>query len=119
VSDLIEIFGLCGLGRHGVFPAERSVGQQFIVDVALSVDTRRAAATDSLSDTVDYGALGEAIVAIVEGEPVDLIETLAQAVADLCLVQPLVASVTVRVHKPEAPLRVPFDDVVVTITRTR
>jgi dihydroneopterin aldolase len=119
VSDLIEILGLRGFGRHGVFAAERSEGQQFIVDVALSLDVRRAAATDLLSDTVDYGALGEGIVAIVEGDPVDLIETLAQAIADLCLIQPLVDAVTVRVHKPEAPLRVPFDDVVVTITRTR
>ena len=66
-----------------------------------------------------YGELAERVVAAVEGEPVDLIETLAQRIADLALAYPLVEEVEVTVHKPEAPVGVPFDDVAVTLVRSR
>jgi 7,8-dihydroneopterin aldolase/epimerase/oxygenase len=119
VPDLIILRGLTARGRHGWHDEEQQRGQLFRVDVTLDVDTAKAAATDDLADTVDYGALARGVVELVEGEPVRLIETLAVRVADLCLTSPLVQEAEVTVHKPEAPLTVPFDDVAVTIRRSR
>lgn len=117
--DRISIRGLRARGRHGVFDFERREGQEFVVDAVLGVDTRPAARSDDVSDTVDYGELSDRLVAVVEGEPVNLIETLAQRLADVCLDSPRVVEVEVTVHKPDAPIRHRFDDVSITITRRR
>jgi 7,8-dihydroneopterin aldolase/epimerase/oxygenase len=116
--DRIALYGLRGRGRHGVYPRERAEGQTFIVDAALSVDTRAAARDDDLGATADYGSLAEKIVALIEGEPVNLIETLAERIASACLTDPAVRAVEITVHKPDAPIAVPFDDVTVTIRRS-
>jgi dihydroneopterin aldolase len=116
-GDRIALRGLRGRGRHGVFDHEREQGQEFVVDVELCLDTRAAAASDDLRATVDYGRLAADVVAVVEGEPAALIETLAQRIADRCLADARVGEATVTVHKPQAPVQVPFDDVTVTITR--
>ena len=118
-TDRIGLHGLRATGHHGVYEHERVAGQTFVVDVLLDVDTRAAAASDDVTDTVHYGELSERVVAVVQGEPVNLIETLASRIADLCLSYPLVGSVEVTVHKPEAPVAVPFDDVTVTVLRSR
>ncbi len=118
-DDVVAVRGLRGRGRHGWFAFERDEGQEFVVDVELSLDTRAAAASDDLADTVDYGALGADVVAIIEGEPVRLVETLADRIATRCLSDERVRSVRVTVHKPQAPLEVPFADVVVTVVRDR
>lgn len=118
-ADRITLKGLRARGRHGVLPAERELGQEFVVDATLFLDTAPAAATDDLARTVDYGELALALVKVVEGEPVELIETLAQRLADVCLAAELVQAVEVSVHKPAAPIPSPFDDVVVTIERSR
>jgi 7,8-dihydroneopterin aldolase/epimerase/oxygenase len=117
--DRVALLGLKGRGRHGWFAHETERGQTFVVDVVLHLDTRPAAASDDLADAVDYGTVGRAVLAVVEGEPVRLIETLAQRVADACLVDHRVASVEVVVHKPEAPMTVPFNDIEVRIVRDR
>lgn len=119
MPDRIELRGLTARGHHGWFPHERENGQLFRVDLALSVDTRPAAQSDDLTDTVDYGSLAERVVGLVSGEPVRLVETLAQRIADLCLDDSRVEAAEVTVHKPEAPVAVPFDDVTVTIRRAR
>ena len=119
MPDRIELRGLTAHGRHGWLSHERENGQLFRVDVALGVDTRVAAESDDLADTVDYGSLAERVVGLVSGEPVKLVETLAQRIADLCLENSKVENVEVTVHKPEAPVTVPFGDVTVTIQRTR
>ena len=119
-ADRIELRGMRIVGYHGVLPEERRTGQPFIVDVVLDVDISRAAASDDLADTVDYGGLADAVAAVVSGEPVDLIETLAQRLADRCLAfDPRVEAVEVTVHKPLAPVRVELSDVVVSIRRVR
>jgi 7,8-dihydroneopterin aldolase/epimerase/oxygenase len=115
--DLIEIRGIRGFGRHGVFDHERADGQEFTVDVRLELDTRPAAASDQLADTVDYGKLAEQVHAAIENDPVDLLETLAQRIADLCLADRRVSGAVVTIHKPAAPISVPFDDVVLTVQR--
>lgn len=115
--DTISIHGIRGYGRHGVLPAERTLGQEFIVDVHLHVDTAAAAASDDLTQTVDYGAVAGAVHERIVGTPVDLIETLAERIASDCLESPMVVSVEVTVHKPQAPVSVPFDDISVTVRR--
>jgi len=118
-SDRIELTGLRVRGRHGVFDFERADGQDFVVDVALELDTGPAAASDELSDTVHYGELAEALAAVVAGEPVNLLETLAARLAEVCLADPRVSAATVTVHKPQAPIPLAFTDVAVTIRRAR
>jgi 7,8-dihydroneopterin aldolase/epimerase/oxygenase len=119
VSDRIVLRGLRARGHHGVYPEERAAGQTFLVDIVLDVDTRRAAESDDVTDTVHYGELAAEVVAILEGEPVNLLETIAARITAVCLSRPLVESVEVTVHKPEAPVGVPFDDIAVTIVRDR
>jgi 7,8-dihydroneopterin aldolase/epimerase/oxygenase len=118
-TDRIELRGLRARGRHGVLAAERELGQEFVVDVVLGLDIRPAAAGDDLSRTVDYGTLASRLVGVVEGDPVDLIETLAERLAGVCLSDPKVEEVEVTVHKPSAPIPHPFADVAVSIHRTR
>ena len=117
VGDRIALTGLRVRGRHGVLPEERRDGQEFVVDVVLRLDTRPAAASDDVADTVHYGELAERLEAVVAGEPVDLLETLAGRLADVCLADRRVTSAEVTVHKPAAPIAVRFDDVAVTVVR--
>lgn len=119
MGDQILLSGIRGVGHHGVFEHERRDGQDFIVDVALEVDLRRSASSDDLADTVDYGTVASDVHALITGEPYDLIETLAEEIATACLRHRAVECVTVTVHKPQAPITVPFDDVAVRITRSR
>jgi dihydroneopterin aldolase/2-amino-4-hydroxy-6-hydroxymethyldihydropteridine diphosphokinase len=118
-ADTIILRGLRIRGYHGVFDEERERGQDFVVDALLTVDTRRAARTDDVGDTVHYGVLAEQLAAIVAGEPVALLETLAARLADACLADARVARVEIVVHKPQAPLGLAFDDVEVRIRRAR
>ncbi len=111
--------GLVFRGHHGVFESERRDGQDFLVDLELGIDSTTAAATDDLRDTVDYGTLVDEVRVAVEDDPVDLIETLAQRLADVCLAHSGVQSVEVTVHKPHAPIPATFADVALTIHRSR
>ena len=119
MSDTITLRGLRVRGYHGVLPEERRDGQLFVVDAVLHVDTSAAARTDDLGDTVDYADLAHRLVAIVGGEPVNLIETLADRLASCCLDNALVHRVEITVHKPDAPVGWDVDDVVVTVVRER
>ena len=84
-DDRITLTGLRMRGHHGVLDAERQAGQDFLVDVQLALDTAAAAASDNIADTVHYGELAQALAAVVAGEPVNLLETLAARLADACL----------------------------------
>jgi dihydroneopterin aldolase / 2-amino-4-hydroxy-6-hydroxymethyldihydropteridine diphosphokinase len=117
--DRIRLTGVRGRGFHGVFEQERREGQEFVVDVELAVDLAPAGGSDDLADTVNYGEIGAAALARIEGEPHDLIERLADLVAQDALLHPGVDEVTVTVHKPQAPVGVPFGDVTVSVTRRR
>lgn len=118
-TDIIEVRGIRARGHHGVLESERVTGQPFVADVALAVDATQAARSDDLADTVDYSRVAQAVFAVLAGDPVDLIETLAERVAAACLAFPGVRAVEVALHKPEAPVGVPFDDVVLRIVRER
>lgn len=117
--DRIVIEGIRAHGYHGVLAGERQTGQEFIVDVVIGIDVHKAAAADDLSLTIDYSTVAQQVVAIVEGEPVNLIETLAENIATAVLERARVRGVEVTVHKPEAPIAVPFGDVAVSIARWR
>jgi len=118
-SDRIGIRGIRGRGFHGVLEQERREGQEFVVDVDLWVDLSAAAGSDDLTDTVDYAVIAESVLALIEGEPCQLIETLAQRIASAALANGSVQQVEVTVHKPKAPISVAFDDVSVTLVRSR
>lgn len=106
-------------GRHGVLERERSDGQTFVVDVTLELDLSRAAMSDVLRDTVDYGALAQRLAEAVGRTRFDLIEALAGHIADLALDDPRVRVVEVRVAKPQAPVTVQLDEVAVVVRRVR
>lgn len=117
--DELAVLGLECFGHHGVFDFERREGQTFVIDLALGIDTAPAAVSDDLRDTVDYGSLVISVKNAVENDPVDLIETLAQRIAGVCLSDARVHWARVTVHKPEAPIEATFTDVALTITRKR
>jgi dihydroneopterin aldolase len=119
VSDHILVSGIRARGFHGVHPDERRDGQVFVVDLDVEADLTSAAATDSLDETVDYATLARRVVAVIEGEACDLIETVAGRIAMAVLDSPRAIAVTVTVHKPQVPLAVPVADVAVTMTRRR
>ena len=117
--DRIAIRGLRAYGHHGVYASERRQGQSFSCDAVLEVDTRPAAETDDLQRTVNYAELSQRLYSVLSGEPVDLLETLAQRLAEVCLAHEMVDAVEITVHKPQAELGVPFDDVTVAIRRQK
>ena len=119
MTDELTVRGIECFGHHGVFEFEKREGQIFVIDLTLGLDTSTAAASDDLRDTVDYGSLVASVKAAVEKDPVDLIETLAQRIADICLTDARVKWARVCVHKPDAPIDATFSDVTLMITRKR
>ena len=116
-GDRIALTGLRVRGHHGVLAEERRDGQDFLVDAVLHLDLRPAGDTDDLTRTVHYGELAERLAAVVAGEPVDLLETLAARLAQVCLAAGPVERAEVTVHKPSAPIPLDFADVSVTVVR--
>ncbi len=117
MTDRISLRGLRVRGQHGVYEFEREQGQDFIVDVELELDLLGAGVSDDVANTVHYGELADRLAAIVAGEPVNLIETLADRLASACLTDLRVTAATVTVHKPFAPIPHTFADVSVTVRR--
>jgi len=119
IGDKIILKGMKFIGRHGVLPQERELGQPFVVDVELHLDLSPAGKTDDLSRTVDYARVYAGVEAVVAGEPCRLLETLAEKIAQKTLELFPVEQVTVRVKKPQAPLPGIFSYAAVEITRRR
>lgn len=119
MSDRITLRGIRAVGYHGVYEHERREGQEFIADVELELSLADAAASDDVADTVHYGELAEKVAAILSGKPADLLETVADRVVRAALAFDRVDAVSVTVHKPQAPITVPFGDVSVTLSRRR
>jgi len=118
-DDRILITGIRVHAFHGVHAEERAQGQDFVVDLELHVSTADAAASDDVRDTVHYGVLTRRIAAAVAADPVNLIETVAERVASLALAHDRVERVRVTVHKPDAPIPLPFEDIAVVVDRRR
>lgn len=119
--DRIELRGLRAVGRHGVLTEEKQRSQPFEVDLDLAVDLEAAGRTDELGDTVDYGAVSEAVAAVIAGEHVDLLETLAARIARVTFKVGGMSleQVTVTVRKLRPPVPVDLGSTAVTITRRR
>jgi dihydroneopterin aldolase/2-amino-4-hydroxy-6-hydroxymethyldihydropteridine diphosphokinase len=119
VTDRIVLQGISARGTHGVLEAEKADGQTFLADVTLELDLRPAGQSDDLARTVNYAEVAEQAVAVLTGASLDLIETVAERIAAAALEHGLVEAVEVTIHKPEAPVGVPFGDVQVSIRRER
>lgn len=115
----IDITGIRVEARHGVLPEERERDQPFVVDVSVFLDLSTAAVSDDLEDTVDYGELAERISGKVRAESHQLIERVAHLLADMVMEDARIQRTIITVHKPEAPVPVPFQDVAVTVERGR
>lgn len=119
MTDRLSLTGLRVFARHGVLAAEAEHGQLFVVDIHLELSLLAAGTSDALEDTVDYGKLAQLIHDVVEGERWNLIERVAQRVAEVVLSDHRITGVDVTIHKPHAPIGVAFDDVSVSLTRRR
>ena len=101
-EDCIVLEGMRFYGRHGTLPAERELGQEFVVTVELRCDLRAAGAADDLTETVDYSRVYRQVRAVVEGPPVGLTEAVAERIAAAVLGEHArVDAVRVRVPKPQ------------------
>ena len=120
MSDAITLTGIHGFGFHGLFEHERTNGQDFYVDLSLSVDLSQASKSDSIDDTVNYAEMTDLVVEEITSNPVSLIEKLAWRIGERVLIEhKKVSAVTVTVHKPQAPVAASVKDIAVHITRTR
>ncbi|MBB2945709.1 dihydroneopterin aldolase [Actinoplanes lutulentus] len=119
MTGRITLTGLRARGNHGVYDFEREQGQDFVVDVRLDLDLGPAARSDDVADTVHYGELAGRLVEVLTGEPVNLLERLADRLLDVCLADERVLAAEVTVHKPQAPIPHEFADVSVTLGRSR
>ena len=120
MSDQIVLTGIHGFGYHGLFEQERKDGQDFFVDLTLCVDLKAASQSDAIEDTVNYAEITDLVVEEITSNPVNLIEKLAARIAERVLNQHIkVISVTVTVHKPQAPVAAQLKDIAVVVTRTR
>ena len=117
--SMIRVEGIRGFGYHGVLPEERRDGQPFVVDLAVYLDVSVAARSDDLTDTIDYAGLAASVLEVIEGDPCNLIESVADRVASRVMADNRIQRVVVTLHKPEAPVGVPFSDVSVTMERSR
>ncbi len=120
MTDRIVLANLAFQARHGVHAWEKTQPQRFEVDLEVGLDLAPAGGSDALADTVDYGAVHALVRHVVEGPPVDLLETLATQIAAAALaLDPRIEVVTVRIRKPEVKLGGPLDYAGVEITRRR
>ncbi len=120
MSDQIVLTGIHGFGFHGLFNHERKDGQDFYVDLSLSVDLTTASQSDAIGDTVNYAEIADLVVEEITSNPVNLIEKLAGRIAERVLNEHIkVQSATVTVHKPQAPVDAQLKDIAVVVTRTR
>jgi dihydroneopterin aldolase len=119
MSDKISLTGISGFGYHGVLESERKNGQEFLVDVVLYCDLSEAGKSDDLSKTVNYADVAALIHKRIIGEPVNLLERLAELIAGDILTNFDINEIEVTVHKPQAPIPHSFTDVSVSISRNR
>lgn len=120
MSDRIFVDGLLVHAHHGVMAHEEKVGQRFVIDLDIEVDLAPAGRSDKLADTASYSAIIETATEAFTQRSFRLVEAAAARVADAVLTAfPRIAAIRVTVHKPHAPIAAIFNDVGVSIRRTR
>ena len=118
--ERINITGLELFAFHGVNLEERRNGQVFLLDMLLEADLTKACNSDNIEDTINYAGVIKTAAAAFTSRPLNLIERAAEVVARAVLEGfPAVEAVTVRVHKPDAPVKLPFEDILIEIFRRR
>ncbi|MGO4890164.1 dihydroneopterin aldolase [Anaerobacillus sp. MEB173] len=118
--DKIYVNRMQFYGYHGVFPEETKLGQRFYVDLVLDTDLKEAGMTDQLDQTVNYAEVYECTKEIVEGPPFKLVEAVAEKIAASLLNGfPIILRCTVKVIKPDPPIRGHYDSVAIEIVRER
>lgn len=117
--DRITLTGVGVVGYHGVLDSEKQSGQPFFVDITMFTDFQRASKSDDVENTVNYAEVAELIRDVITGDSLDLIETLAENIAQAVLARFPLEAVELTVHKPKAPIEVTFSDVSVTVFRER
>jgi dihydroneopterin aldolase len=118
VSDQIRVTGIRAFGYHGVLPHEATEGQEFVVDLLVTLDLRAVSLSDDLTQTINYADLAQIAHDNIVGDRVQLIERLAGRIAEeISSAYSQITSVSVTVHKPHAPVTLDFEDISVTITR--
>lgn len=119
MNDRIDLTGIEVYAKHGVQDHEQEKAQVFSVDVSAFTDLSVPGETDDLADALDYSTLALEIREVVGSESHKLIETVAANVADAIMSHPQVTKTVVTIHKPHAPIDLAFEDVSVTIERSR
>ena len=119
MNDRVEIKGIEVYAKHGVLPHEQERAQVFKVDVTAYTDLTKPGQTDDLSDALDYSTVALEVREVVGSESHKLIETVAASVADVIMSHRQVSRAIVTIHKPDAPIDLVFEDVSVTVERTR
>ena len=117
--DKVTLTGIRVFGYHGVFDHEKKNGQEFIVDVDISYKTNKAIDTDNLKYTIDYAEVALLVKDIIEGESRNLIETVAEEIANKIMKKFDIKTVRVTLHKPNAPVDVELRDVSVSVERLK
>jgi len=118
--DAIYINNMEFYAYHGVFEEENRLGQRYACDAVLYTSLREAGETDELDKTVNYALAYQVIKEIMDGEPVQLIETLAERIADKLLQEfPSLKLVRIKVSKPNPPIPGILGGVAVEIHRER
>ena len=117
MSDQIAITGIRGVGYHGLFEEEKKNGQEFIVDIRITADLSDAGRSDQIESTIDYGKVAIRVKELIESDSFNLIERLAEVIAESVKKEFQAESVEVTVHKPNAPVDLDFEDISVTIKR--
>lgn len=118
--DKIILNNMQFYGFHGLLPEENKLGQRFNVDVELFVNLEIAGKTDDMNDSIDYSQAYESVRDIVEGEAKNLIETVADRIAqELFTSFDLLQACTVRVIKPDPPIAGHYESVAVEIYREK
>ena len=113
----VEVRGLKVFAHHGVLASEREQGQDFMIDISMVMQAPPE--KDDVGETVDYAWAASEAARVTTSSRHDLIETVAREIAQAMLADGRVASVTVKVSKPDAPMPVPVTDVSVTLTLDR
>ncbi|MFM1826007.1 MAG: dihydroneopterin aldolase [Actinomycetota bacterium] len=118
-QDTIKITGIKTFGYHGVFETEKSLGQEFIVDIEYKYETNEAIKKDAIELAIDYGAVISKVKSIVEIGSKNLIETVADQLAIDLLSEFKIDWVKVTLHKPHAPVDVSFKDISIVVERSK
>jgi len=118
--DKLTIHDITFIGYHGALPEENVLGQPFITSLTFELDLRPAGISDDLGATIDYRTAIAVVEQVITGEPVKLIETIAERIVSRLLEElPLAIAVTVRLTKPRPPVPVNFAGATVQIRRER